>query len=309
MTPPASDGRIPAFLNPGAGSADDVAKVLECDDAFEIRRVEDAGRLPELVREAVEGGARRVVLSGGDGTLASGATALVGKPTEMAIVPAGTLNHFAKALGIPTEPDEAVRAAREEEARPVDVAWANDRLMLNTSSIGAYVTFVRVREWLEHHHVPYLLASILAAIRVLFSLRRYSVAVEVDGERRLYRTPLVFVAVGERELQVPTLGGRVDGGRRGLHVIVVRGRTRTSLLLIGLALAARGLRASGGAAAHGVDTFFATEMEVETRRHAVRLSVDGEVVPTESPIRYRYDPDALRVVAPPPAPPKEAVAS
>jgi diacylglycerol kinase family enzyme len=58
-----------------------------------------------------------------------------------------------------------------------------------------------------------------------------------------------------------------------------------------------------------VDNFFATEMEVETRRHAVRLSVDGEVVPTESPIRYRYDPDALHVVAPPPSPPKEVVAS
>jgi diacylglycerol kinase family enzyme len=174
--------------------------------------------------------------------------------------------------------------------------------VLNTSSIGSYVMFVRVRERIEHAGVPYRIASLLAFVRVLLSLRRLGVAVEVDGERRLYRTPLVFVGVGERELAAPTLGGRVEGGRAGLHVIVVRGRTRTGLLLLGVAMAARGLRAATGREAHGVDAFMTDALSVEIARPRARIAVDGELAVTTPPVEYRHAPGAVRVVMPPPEP-------
>ena len=67
-----------------------------------------------------------------------------------------------------------------------------------------------------------------------------AVEVVVDGQKRIYRTPLVFIGVGERGLQLPTLGQRVTDGRRGLHVMVVRGRSRARMLALGLAAVARG---------------------------------------------------------------------
>ena len=71
----------------------------------------------------------------------------------------------------------------------------------------------------------------------------FRVTLEVDGVSREYLTPLVFIGVGERELQLPTLGARVQGGRTGLHVMVVRRRSGARALAMGLAAAARGVRA------------------------------------------------------------------
>ena len=54
-------------------------------------------------------------------------------------------------------------------------------------------------------------------------IRTFSVTLEVEGQKKTYRTSLVFIGVGERELKVPILGNRVPNGRRGLHVMIVQG--------------------------------------------------------------------------------------
>ncbi|HEU4563530.1 MAG TPA: diacylglycerol kinase family protein [Gemmatimonadaceae bacterium] len=289
---------IPAFVNPSAGSADAVTPVLERDAAFDVRPVTSPDSLADMIREAAAAGAARIVVSGGDGTIATAAAAVAHTPLQLAVIPGGTLNHFAKAHDLPTDPEQAARVAREGTVRPVDVGYANDHLILNTSSVGAYTVFVRVRERLERAHIPYLLASLLAAIRVLLSPRRYALAVEVDGERRVFRTPLIFIGVGERELSAPTLGGRIANGRRGLHVIIVLGRRRTGLLLLGLALAARGLRGARTGPRHGVESFIVDRFTIEVARPRVRIAVDGELVDTATPVEYLYERDALNVVVP-----------
>ena len=83
---------------------------------------------------------------------------------ELAILPGGTLNHFARDLGISTEAAEALELAAEGCARGVDVGMVGGKLFLNTSSVGAYVRFVRVREHLESY-LGYRLATALAAVR------------------------------------------------------------------------------------------------------------------------------------------------
>src|SRR6185295_15094758 len=50
-----------------------------------------------------------VVAAGGDGTLSSVARQLVATDMTLGVVPAGTLNHFAKDLGIPLDIAGAVR--------------------------------------------------------------------------------------------------------------------------------------------------------------------------------------------------------
>ncbi|MDQ3699008.1 MAG: diacylglycerol kinase, partial [Gemmatimonadota bacterium] len=234
---------IPAFVNPEAGNAADVVNALERNGAFAVHSIESAERFPDALRAAIDSGAVRIAVAGGDGTVAAAAAVVAGQPVELAVVPGGTLNHFAKDLGLPEKLEDAVRLASGGRPHPTDVGYVGDRLMLNTGSVGAYVLFVRVRDRLEQRGLPYLAASLLAFVRALVSLRSFTVVVEVEGERRVYRTPLVFVGVGERELGVPKLGGRVEGGRRGLHVIIIHGRTRTGLLLMGAALAARAVRA------------------------------------------------------------------
>jgi len=137
-------------------------------------------------------------------------------------------------------------------------------------------------------------ASLVAAARLLFRMPTFRVTLRVEGEAsdRNYVTPLVFIGVGERELRLPTLGARVPGGKRGLHVMVVRRRSGARALAAGLAAAARGVKAVARTPA--MDAFLVECCRIEPRR--TRLSVDGELVSLTPPFEYRHVPAHLLVV-------------
>ena len=291
---PAGDGLIPAFINPDAGNAKDAREALRAAGDIDVREA-DPDNLAAAIRVAVGEGARRVIVAGGDGTIAAAAGVVAGTDVSVGILPAGTLNHLAKDLGIPLDLAEAARVAVGGDVRTIDVGRAGDRIFLNTSSIGAYVLFVRTRERLEPR-LGYWLASAVAATRLLFRLRRFAVELETAGERRTYRTPLIFVGIGERELQLPKLGGRVEGGARGLHVIVVESRTSARLVALAFAAAARGLDfVSRGPT---LDETLVDRCRIELPFPRARIAVDGEIIELRGPLEYTLWRDALRVVVP-----------
>lgn len=287
--------RIPAIVNVASGSADDAREALAKGGPFDVQDVQPDA-IADTVRQLVEQGARRVLVAGGDGTIGTAAAVLVGTPTELAVLPGGTLNHFARDLGISTEHTEAVELATSGSARGVDVGDVNGRIFLNTSSVGAYVRYVRVRESLEKY-LGYRLASTCAAFRILFTLRLMAVEVIVDGRKRIYRTPLVFIGVGERELQLPKLGQRVKDGKRGLHVMVVRGRSSARMLALGFAAVARG--ADSGSRTPPLESFIIDSLHIDMNGMGT-VAVDGEIVSLSAPLQYELKREALNVVCPPP---------
>jgi len=286
--------RIPVILNVKSGSAEEAREQVESSDTFEVHAVEPQA-IASTIRDVVGAGARRVLVSGGDGTIATAAAALLDTPAELAILPGGTLNHFARDLGVSTEPAEALELAVKGECRGVDVGVVNGHVFLNTSSVGAYVRFVRIRERLEGRF-GYRVASTIAAFRIMFQWRLIAVELEVEGQPRVYRTPLVFIGVGERELQAPTLVKRVPDGQRGLHVLVVRGRSRARLLAIALAAVARGVDAV--ARTPELDTFLVDRCRINVRRPTM-VALDGEIESMRTTLEYELRRDALHVVCPP----------
>src|SRR5262249_26085941 len=143
-------------------------QALRAAGGFDVHEV-PARLLAEGIRSAIERGARRVLVAGGDGTVGSAAAVGGNTPTELAILPTGTLNHLAKDIGLPLNLEDAARVALEGVATSRDAGLVNHRLFLNTSSVGAYVTFVRLRERLERR-VGYGVASFVAALRLLYRL-------------------------------------------------------------------------------------------------------------------------------------------
>jgi diacylglycerol kinase family enzyme len=289
----ANTRRIPAFINAQSGTADAVREALAGQDAFDVREVEPS-KLQSALETAVTEGATRILVAGGDGTIATAASALLPTKVELAILPGGTLNHFARDLGISTELPDALATATGGTCRGVDVATVNGKVFLNTSSVGAYVHFVRLREYLEPRF-GYRVASAIAAFRLLFTMRRIAVELEIDGQKRIYRTPLVFIGVGEREVQLPTLGNRVPDGKRGLHVLAVRSRSTARLLAIALNAVARGVKTA--AQSPELDSFVVERCTI-TRKHASMVSIDGELIPEAATLEYALERDALRVVCP-----------
>ncbi len=290
-----SGAKLKAFLNAGGGSAEAARDALT-EAGLDVEVVQPT-ELESRLKQEIDGGAKRILVAGGDGTIATAASLVAKSDTELAILPAGTLNHFAKDHNIPTDLGKAATVAAEGVVVGADIGYVNDSLFLNTSSLGAYVTFVRVRERIEKY-VGYRIASFFALIRTWARLRTFSVTLEVAGEKKVYRSSMVFIGVGERELKMPTLGNRVKNGRRGLHVMIVGGRKRAHLFAVALAGIAKGTKEAEKLPEF--DDFLVESCRIDlTRSHAL-IGLDGELKETRTPLDYRIERDALRVVTAPP---------
>ena len=131
-------------MNPGAGNAAEIDDALRRAGAFDIIRVAPH-RMTQAARDAIDRGATRLLAVGGDGSVSAVAAAVARTDVELAVVPAGTFNHFARDHGIPTDHRAACEVAHSGRVVRADVAWVNERLFLNTSSVGVYANNVRVR--------------------------------------------------------------------------------------------------------------------------------------------------------------------
>jgi diacylglycerol kinase family enzyme len=247
-------------------------------------------------RAAEDEGTGVVVAGGGDGTINAVASQLVGTEKILGVLPFGTLNHFAKDLGVPLDAEAAARAVVAGHAKRVDVGEVNGRIFLNNSSLGLYPTLVREREKLrERSGRGKWSAAFWAALTVL---RRYpflSVRLDVDGEEMQRRTPFVFIGNNEYELDAFHVGtrARLDAGELCLHVTRDIGR---------FGLARLGFRALFGRLREDkdFDALRAREVWIETRHSRLRVATDGEVRIMRAPLCYRVLPGALRVIVPAP---------
>jgi len=89
---------------------------------------ERPGQLGELARKAADGGAGLLIVVGGDGTVHEVVNGIAGRDdVELALIPRGTGWDFARTHGVPKKLDDALRIAREVEARPFDLGWATYR--------------------------------------------------------------------------------------------------------------------------------------------------------------------------------------
>jgi len=234
------------------------------------------------------------VAGGGDGTINAVASKMVDSGVPFGVLPMGTLNHFAKDLGIPLELESAVRNLAEGRPRAVDVGEVNDRIFLNNSGLGLYPDMVHDREKQQRRlGRGKWLAALWAGVAALRRFPFLSMRLIVDGQRLARRTPFVFIgnnvytmeglSIGERE--------RLDGGVLSLHV--AQHPTRLGLLrfAIGALLGRLGDE-------RDFDIVQAAEMEIETRRRQLRVATDGEVTTMDAPLRYRIRPGALQVLVP-----------
>jgi diacylglycerol kinase family enzyme len=290
--------RITVLLNPRAGTQDD-AVVQRVTDAFrragagepDIRIIEGP-----LVRTAASEASARgspiVVAGGGDGTVSSVASAIVGSDAALGILPLGTLNHFAKDVGVPLDHDDAIRAIVGGRTVRVDTGDVNGRPFINNASVGMYASLITERLAMQRLGRGKWLAHALAAARVWRRYQRLHVRLCADGHERAVPTPFVFVGNNEYQLSGLELGGRknLDVGR--LHVCMApRMPRRRVARMIVVAIFADIRRLEG------FESFTSSEVTLDAGTR-LRVSLDGEVIMLDSPIEFRIRPRALRVIVP-----------
>lgn len=267
-----------------------VAEVVFAASAAVQRTAERA------LREAAARRVDAVVVGGGDGTVGTVAAVVAGTGVPLGILPLGTLNHFAKDLGLPLDVDGAAGVIAAAWTREVDVAEVNGRVFVNNSSIGLYPYMVvdRERRRSTAGHGKGL-AMALAFLRMLWRFPRRRLSIRSKGWSAPYRTPCLFVGNNEYSVELLTLGRRrrLDAGK--LWLFVATPRSARALLWFAFRAAFGGLDQAGD-----FETLRAEEVEIRMRTSRVHVALDGEVATLRPPLTYRVRPGALRVLAPAP---------
>jgi diacylglycerol kinase family enzyme len=297
----ASNKRAVVIINCSAGNGHDKELENSLRDKFraagldpDITMATSADEMIETARTALGNGAQLVVAGGGDGTINAVATVMAGSGVPFGVLPLGTLNHFARDLGIPLELDAAVRVLAGGRTKAVDVGEVNRRIFLNNSGLGLYPDIVHHREKQQHRlgrgKWPAAVWATLAALRRFPFL---SIRLEVDGQRLARRTPFVFIGNNEYTMSGLAIGARprLDAGKLSLYVAQRPGR---------LGLLRFALRALLGKLAQerDFDVMLADELEIGTRHKRLRVATDGEVTVMRTPLHYRIRPGALTVIVP-----------
>ena len=300
MTQTFESGPIAVIINSGSRAGQDLDEqaVLQAFAAngrqAQVHRVK-GNEIVGAVRRSLEGGATIIVAAGGDGTVNAVAAELVDRDdAALAVLPVGTLNHFARDLGMPAGIEEAVAVISMGLAREVDVGEVNGRVFLNNSSLGLYARLVVERERLQQHsHLGKWSAMVRAGWSVLRHRHTFSVLLHVDGQELRRRTPFVFVGNNRYVIEGLHAGERSRLDEGVLAIYVLRPGTPWSLMMLAM-------RAMAGRIVRGrdFDQLHTDNLLVESQHAQVDVARDGEVGALETPLRYRIRPRGLRVIAP-----------
>ncbi len=260
----------------------------------DIVEVHGSDRLVSALQKALQKPTGTVVAAGGDGTVSTVAAQVAGTSKKLGVLPLGTLNHFAKDLGIPLELEAAVRTLATGQPKLVDVAEVNGHVFINNSCLGIYPRIVANREDLQQlgnrgKWPAFVWASVLAFRRFPF----LNLRVCLEG-RELHRTTaFLFVGNNEYEMAGFGMGARhhLDTGKLGLYTTHRTGRL--GLLRLGIRALLERLEQAGD-----FDAFSVEEVLIESPHKRLLVATDGEVNYMQPPLCYRSRPGALRVIVP-----------
>ncbi|MGH3759604.1 bifunctional phosphatase PAP2/diacylglycerol kinase family protein [Actinophytocola sp.] len=291
---------LAVVVNPssGAESVDRTHEILARWPKADIIRVDPGVDVITTLEERI-GDYRALAAAGGDGTVTRVADLAVRHGLPLVVVPAGTLDHFARDLGIEGLADIA-DATQVGSAIRVDVAdvlvengpGARQRLrFINTASIGGYPEMVRLREKLETTH-PRWLAAAFAMIRVLRHAR--PVPILLDDSRRLVW--MLFVGNGSYQPKGFGAARRPTMASGLLDVRYLRADLPYSRARFVLAALTGTLRTS-----HVYRHYDATRTDIRILAGRERIAADGEVGPPGRRFTFHTRPGVLTVyrVVPP----------
>ena len=175
--------RIALVHNPGSGrgsDAEELAAALRHAGATEVttRAIDALGDGPP------EPGTDRVVVAGGDGSIAPAAVWAADAGLPFAVIPSGTANDFARALELPGVRAAAARVAADPggQLRPLELGRADGRPFVNAANAGLAVHAARRAKPLKQKLGP--LAYAVGALRAGAREHPIAVTVTADGSER-----------------------------------------------------------------------------------------------------------------------------
>jgi diacylglycerol kinase family enzyme len=260
--------------------------------AFDPRIVAGSELLVALWQAAAEGDI--LLAGGGDGTVSAAAAVAFRNDVPLAVLPAGTMNLFARSLKIPLNLDAALEALAAGEIAAVDIATANGRPFVHQFSVGLHPKLVKLRETLPYKsRLGKMLASVRAAASAALNPPNFKA--EVLTGTGIVRRSTAGISVSNNPLDeghLP-LADRLDRGVLGVYIIAPLSLGRILRLCWGI------LR--------GKFRSLPEIMDREARQVSIRFPskkwnalavLDGELIHLADQIELEIHPGGLRVLMP-----------
>jgi YegS/Rv2252/BmrU family lipid kinase len=292
---PHAPRRVVLLVNPQAGMRP--AAVGAVEDLLRARgaQVETAvtgqrGDGTTIARQAAAGGADVLFVCGGDGTINEAVNGLAGTDTALAAIPTGTMNVWAREVGIPADPARAVALLWDGHWRSIDLGRAGGRYFLLMAGVGfdadvaAQVTRPEKQRW---GPLAYVARGLVTAAR----WPRQRMWLSVDG--RTLRRRLLFVVVGNTRLY----GGVVNITYRAvaddglLDVCLFGGQGVAEKLWHFVRIVTR------SHTRHPTVEYYQVRRLTLVTHPPVAVQVDGDTI-GRTPMTFEAVPQALRVIVP-----------
>ncbi|NMG38294.1 diacylglycerol kinase family lipid kinase [Chelativorans sp. ZYF759] len=238
-----------------------------------------------------------LVVGGGDGTVSAAAGAMMNSDKLLGILPGGTMNLFARSLGLPLDIEEAAEVFARGFARKVDIATANGRPFVHQFSLGMHPKLVKLRdEAAFQSRFGKLRASTVAAIRTLFDPPSLTAKLTLQADELHLRTPSLGISnnlFGEGHLP---FADRPDGGTLGVYIARVRERRDLFRFAADMLL-------GRWQSAPEIDVRETRQarLEIAPVSRALECTIDGELIDLETVTEFEIHPGALTVLVAPPS--------
>jgi YegS/Rv2252/BmrU family lipid kinase len=248
-------------------------------------------KAPKQVQRALDEGAKRILVWGGDGTVQRALDVLAGSGVPMAVLPAGTGNLFARNLGIPTDLEQAVQIALGGSISTIDVGRINGERFGVMAGVGADALMIEEADGTLKDRLGRG-AYVFTGVRT-FSKASVDVRVRVDGEK-FYSGTAGSVIVGN----VGRVLGGVDAfddasptdGRLDVAVVTATGVTQWARVLT---------RAVAGTTSKAKHVEMTSARKISINLKSKRLyQVDGGDRQKVKKLKIRVEPAALQVCVP-----------
>ncbi|ATU91358.1 diacylglycerol/lipid kinase family protein [Phyllobacterium zundukense] len=261
---------------------------------FESEIVAGKDIVKALKKVAAEAGEHVLMAGGGDGTISAAADVAWKTKVPLAVLPAGTMNLFARALKIPLELNAALESLAGGTVQAVDISTADEESFVHQFSIGFQPQMIKFRNTLEYRsRWGKRLASLRAFAKAVGNPPQFAVRMVIDGktiERTVSAISIANNAYGQGMLPVPDV---VDRGELGIYIA---GRlTPAALMKLAFTVLTGSWRNNPD-----VDEITAkvVELHFPHLRRGAKATIDGELIPLPKDVKIVIHAGELQVLVP-----------
>jgi diacylglycerol kinase family enzyme len=248
----------------------------------------------ELRRVADTKGVDVMLAAGGDGTISTAAGIAFETGMVLAVLPAGTMNLFARALQLPLDLTAAMEAIATGEIGTVDIATANDRAFVHQFGVGVHARLVRIRERMTYSsRIGKMLASLLAIGSAAMRPPEFAAEIQTKNGREQMRVS--GIAVSNNPLgdgHIPH-ADRLDAGLLGVYMAAPM--STWALIKLAIDVLMGNWRASPSVTEQEVAQ---VTLSFPRRKRDAYAVIDGELIKLAPSVALKVHPGALKVLLP-----------